>query len=428
MMNLLPNWLKPIAGAYLVGGCVRDLLLGRMPTDYDVVSLGDAPGCARTLAATVGGRIVEIGKPALRVWRVVAGRHIIDVAPAAGGSIAEDLQRRDFTINALAIHAATGEVIDITGGREDLAARTIRMVSSAAFRADPVRLLRAFRFAACLGFAIDPQTRAAIGREAELIGASAGERIREELFKLLAVTAAHAQVDGMRQAGLLQAIFPGLEPTQIEPSLQSLQALETILEGFPSFPQDLAERLSKEFPEHRRVLLKCAALLQSLGRTRKVGADRLAGALNRLRLSRRDADRLESLIRQNTFVGGLVAGARFSTTAEVHFLRTAGSLVPDFLILAMAMRSAGTVLPAELPRSGTALIIQLLWNYFFRYRPRALSPPPITGEDLIREFGLRPSPRFKEILDRVDEERVLRASFTRAEALELVRAYLEHHH
>lgn len=302
------------------------------------------------------------------------------------------------------------------------------MVSSAAFRADPVRLLRAFRFAARLGFAIDPQTRAAIGREAELIGASASERIREELFKLLAVTAAHAHVAGMRQAGLLQAIFPGLEPTQIEPSLQSLQALETILEGFPSFPQDLAERLSEEFPEHRRVLLKCAALLQSLGRTRKVGADRLAGALNRLRLSHRDADRLEFLIRPNTVVGELVAGARVSAATEVHFLRTAGSLVPDFLILAMAMRSAGTVLPAELPRSGTALIIQLLWNYFFHYRPRALSPLPITGEDLIREFGLRPSPRFKEILDRVDEERLLRASFTRAEALELVRAYLEHHH
>jgi hypothetical protein len=103
-------------------------------------------------------------------------------------------------------------------------------------------------------------------------------------------------------------------------------------------------------------------------------------------------------------------------------------LVPDFLILAMAMRSAGTVLAAELPLSGTAPIIQLLWNYIFRYRPKALSPPPITGEDLIREFGLRPSPRFKEILDRVDEERLLRASFTRAEALELVRAYLEHHH
>jgi tRNA nucleotidyltransferase/poly(A) polymerase len=426
-MDLLPNWLKPVAGVYLVGGCVRDLLLGRMPTDYDVAFRGDALGYARALAATVDGRIVEIGKPAFRVWRVVAGRHIIDVAPAAGGSIAEDLQRRDFTINALAIHAATGEVIDITGGREDLAARTIRMVSSAAFRADPVRLLRAFRFEACLGFTIDPQTRAAIGREAELIGASAGERIREELFKLLAVPAAHAQVAGMRQAGLLQAIFPGLEPTQIEPSLQCLQTLETILEGFPLFPPDIAERLSQEFPEHRRVLLKCAALLQSLGGAWKVGADRLAGALNRLRLSHKDTDRLEFLIRQNTLVDGLVAGARVSPAAEVHFWRTAASWVPDFLILAMAVRSSGTVLPAELPRSGTALIIQLLWNYFFRYRPKVLSPPPINGEDLIREFGLSPSPRFKEILDRVDEERLLRESLTRAEALELVRAYLENH-
>jgi tRNA nucleotidyltransferase/poly(A) polymerase len=424
-MHLPPNWLKPDAGAYLVGGCVRDLILGRMPCDYDVVILGDAEGYARSLAAALGVRIVAIGKPAFRVWRLVADRLVVDVAAAAGGSIANDLRRRDFTINALAIHSASGAVVDVSGGIEDLAARTIRMASAAAFRTDPLRLLRAFRLASQLGFAIDPHTGAAICREAHLIGASAGERIREELFKLLAATAAYAQVADMRQAGLLQAIFPEREPALIEPSLQILRALEAILEGFSALPPDLAARLTEEFPERRRVLLKCAALLQPPARPRKPAADRLPAALNRLRLSKKDAARLAALIRPNAFANECVARPAVSASAEVHFFRSAGDLTPDFLILALAARTAGAVLPAKPPQSGTASIVPLLRNYFFRHRPRLLAAPPLRGEDLIREFGLRPSPRFKQILDHIDHERLLRESFTRAEALELVRAYLD---
>jgi tRNA nucleotidyltransferase/poly(A) polymerase len=87
LKHLLPNWIRSGDGAYLLGGCVRDLLIGRKPTDYDFAVLGDAPAHAWLLASKVGGRVIEIGKPALRVWRVVTGKGIIDVAPATGGSL-----------------------------------------------------------------------------------------------------------------------------------------------------------------------------------------------------------------------------------------------------------------------------------------------------------------------------------------------------
>lgn len=414
-MNLLLNWLSGVAGAYLVGGCVRDLLLGRTPTDYDIVFLEDPDACARMLAAAAGGRVVEIGKSAFRLWRVVTAKEVIDVAPAAGANLTEDLYQRDFTINALAIHAATGQVIDVTGGRRDLSAGTIRMVSDAAFRADPIRLLRAFRFAAGLGFRVDPATRAAIARDAALIAQSAGERIRAELFKLLSAAAAYPQVVAMREAGLLQALFPALDPSGVDSELRTLQALEFSLNGFPSFPSDLAAGLNAEFQEQRRVLLKCAALLRPIVPLRQTDA------LARLRLSRRDAVRLERLMRPVPLPREFALGAVVSASEELRFFRAAGDLAPDFLMQALAVDPTDDARPAM----RTANILQMLHHYFFRYRPKALSPPPISGKDLIHEFGLRPSRRFKLILDLVDEARLAREAFTRADALALVRAHLD---
>jgi tRNA nucleotidyltransferase/poly(A) polymerase len=418
LTNLLPNWLRATTGAYLVGGCVRDLLLGRTPTDYDIAFQGDTPAYARLLASAAGGRVVEIGKPAFRIWRVVIGAHIIDVAPLAGGRLDEDLRRRDFTINAMAIDTATGQVIDITGGRADLSAGSIRMVSAAAFRADPIRLLRAFRFASRLGFAVDPQTLATISRDAGLIAQSAGERIRDELFKLLAATPAHPHVSAMQAAGLLQAIFPDVEPTAVEPALQSMRTLETILEGFPGLPPGLAARLSAEFQERRRVVLKCAALLRSIAPSRQ------GAAVDRLRLSKRDSSRMECLLRPQSLPQEPSPAAGMLTADALRFFQAAGDFAPDLLILEMAVGTVDAALPPAPPRAALAGILRMLRDYFYRYRPRALSPPALTGSDLLREFGLRPSPLFGEILDRVEAERLSRESFTRAEALELVRAHL----
>jgi poly(A) polymerase len=173
--------LPPAEDVFLVGGCVRDLLLGRRPADIDLVVTGDARAYAQRLAAARGGRMVDIGTPRFRLYRVAAAGQLIDVSPAAGADIREDLQRRDFTINSLALNIASGELIDIAAGREDLAAGVIRMVSDDAFRADPVRLLRAFRLAAQFNFSIEPRTLAAIAGDAARIAGSAGERLRAEL-------------------------------------------------------------------------------------------------------------------------------------------------------------------------------------------------------------------------------------------------------
>jgi tRNA nucleotidyltransferase/poly(A) polymerase len=420
MLAALPAYFQTCEEAYLVGGCVRDLLLGRPPADYDVAVLGDPRAYAQKLTAAAGGRIVEIGKPAFRLWRVVAPGAIIDVSAAAGASIAEDLRHRDFTINALALDITTGAIIDVTGGRQDLNAGTIRMVSAAAFREDPVRLIRAFRLQARFGFSIEPGTLAAIGRDASRIAGPAGERVRDEFFKMLAADRSAPALQGMARTGLLTALFPGLKGAGekgLERAVAVHQQLESLLSDLPACFPDTAEVLMRELTENRRILLKCAAVLSH--------APGISAIAQSLRLSRHDAARLEGLTRHHARALGILASPRPSPCEVTRFFRGVHAVLPDLLLNAAADLMAGPAAPAGRSQGFRSFTAELLHTYAFAYTPRLLSPPPISGNDLIREFGLKPSALFKHILDSIEEERLSRSEVGRAEALEMVRTYLK---
>ena len=142
-------------GVYLVGGSLRDALLGRTPLDYDIVVRENPLTFAGEIAAQRKGRLVFMGQPGRRLIRIVFKDTCWDVSAMKGRSIEEDLSRRDFTINALAYETATGKLIDISEGLDDFKKRRIRMVSASIFQEDPLRLLRAYRLAASLGFNLD---------------------------------------------------------------------------------------------------------------------------------------------------------------------------------------------------------------------------------------------------------------------------------
>ena len=206
--------LPPEDGAFLVGGCVRDLLIGKPPADYDVAVSSGPESYARRLAERHGGRPVAIGPARHRIFRVVAGDRVFDVSPLAGSSIAADLHNRDFTINAMAFDLTRQALIDPENGRADLRNRVIRMVSPAAFTRDPLRQLRAFRLAAQFTCRIEPQTVQAVKNGAGTITRGAGERIRTELLKMLAISKSVNLIEQMAACGLLFDILPELAPLQ----------------------------------------------------------------------------------------------------------------------------------------------------------------------------------------------------------------------
>jgi poly(A) polymerase len=205
--------------SYLVGGFVRDVVLKRDTADIDIAVATDALEIAPRIADALGGKFILLDE-ANRVGRVVimdkkapsGGHWQLDFSSFEGG-IEPDLGRRDFTIDAMAVdlaELAKGDVslIDPFNGRADLEGKIIRVVSGGAFQADAARLLRAVRLAAELDFTIDSQTEALIKRHSQLIAGIAGERVREELLRLLAIPRSEQILPYLDGLGLLTAIFP----------------------------------------------------------------------------------------------------------------------------------------------------------------------------------------------------------------------------
>ncbi len=198
--------------AWLVGGALRDRLLGRATADFDVAVEGDRAALARALARRAGGHAFVLSE-GFGGWRVVSRRRLwqVDLLPLAGDSIEADLGARDFTVNALAQPLRTSEVIDPFGGLADLEERRLRMVSPGAFEADPLRVLRLARLVAELDFAVEPLTRTAALEAAPGLERVSAERVFHELRRILTADHALRGLHEMDAVGATAVVLPELE-------------------------------------------------------------------------------------------------------------------------------------------------------------------------------------------------------------------------
>ncbi len=192
--------------AWVVGGAVRDRLLGRPVLDLDVAVAGDPRTLARHLAVVAGGPVFQLSGE-FGAWRVHAPDRAwqVDVTVLQGESIEEDLAQRDFTVNAIAEPVDGGRLVDPHDGARDLEQRCLRMVSEEAFDRDPLRVLRLARFAAGLGFEPEPATVAAAAKRAARIGDVAQERVFGELKQVVTSDGALEGLALMAQLGLTDA-------------------------------------------------------------------------------------------------------------------------------------------------------------------------------------------------------------------------------
>ena len=227
LIELFPALTKLPENSYVVGGAVRDLLIGRPPADVDVAS-HDPLACARAL----GRKTIRLGKGEhLEAWRVVDGPHVYDFAAILDGEIGADLARRDFTVNAMAIDLATGELLDPHGGRRDLEARAVRMVDPRNFDDDPLRMLKAVRMAVIHGFDVDPATIEAIRPRAKRITEVATERVTYELSLILSANALRKAIALLRESGLAEAL--GLRTPEVHEDAVPLAASLAIVVADP---------------------------------------------------------------------------------------------------------------------------------------------------------------------------------------------------
>lgn len=270
--------------SYVVGGCMRDLVLGREVNDVDVAVDGGTETLSRRFARECGGTFFWLDQERGHSRVVVKGGDGIvtfDFAPLRGEDILADLALRDFTINALAV-SLQGEpgLIDPLGGSADIREKVVRRCSESAFRDDPLRLVRAFRFAATLGFRIEDATLAAIPAHASLVANAAGERIRDEIFRILQVPEAGVIFGLMGQAGLLEVIF-GLESSRILQAAEPIDMVEKVVDSFSRAADETAEKIGMRMGVEAQsgvtvlTLMKLAAFIIAAGIAPRVSADRL---------------------------------------------------------------------------------------------------------------------------------------------------------
>ncbi len=395
--------------AFLVGGCVRDLLLNRPPKDWDIVTdaLPDRIMALFPKTHAIGKAfgiitvVPEEGPPVeVATYRADApytdGRHPTAVTFSDART---DAQRRDFTINALLLDPVSGELRDYVGGQADLAARLIRAIGdpTARFQEDHLRLLRAVRFAATLDFALDPATRAAIPPLASQIHRISAERIRDELFRLLTESQqAGAALQLLHDTGLLREILPevaamiGVEqPPEFHPEGDVFTHTRLMLDALPPRP---SLRLALAVLLHdvgKPPTAHYATLRDGTQRWRfeshaSVGADMARAILTRLRAPNALTEEVATIIAGHM----RLADAPKMRSAKLRRLLGSPLFADELELHRLDCISSHAQLD----------IYHFLQNAHAQFAAEPVLPPPlVTGRDLIA-LGHTPGPHFSEIL------------------------------
>jgi putative nucleotidyltransferase with HDIG domain len=449
---------------YLVGGYLRDILIGRPSLDIDLVTGEESLSYARTLAAHLQGSSFLMDE-AHQISRIVLREEAreIDVSTCTR-NIISDLKRRDFTINSLALDLVEfgqrGEVsfpsdlIDPLDGWQDLQSSLIRMNSEIVFGDDPLRLIRALRLSSSLGFILEENTADTIRKDASLLNRAAGERIRDELFAILTAKRSAAIVEKADALDLVGQIIPELKDLKgvtqdtyhhldvWRHSLLTLEMADEIV-GEPEtyfrvHLDELKVHVREQLEEgiSRASLLKFACLLHDIGKPKtrfldencrirffghpKVGAELAELISQRLRLSKRTSSTLSLVIREHMRPGFLVRQP-LTERATYRFIRDLGDEAIEVLLLSLADRLAarGPMFSKEELHSHKALVERLVKEYFDRKEKLAERSRLLTGDDLIEQFGLTPGPLIGRVLAELEEAEVTGKVANREEALEL---------
>jgi tRNA nucleotidyltransferase/poly(A) polymerase len=366
-------------GAWIVGGAVRDASLGVPVPEIDVAVTGEAEELARDLEREGAGRAVFLsrGRPGPRVFRV-AGRRPIDIAEIEGGSIAADLARRDFTVNAIAVDLQTGRVLDPFGGLRDLAHRRLRCVDPRNLLEDPLRALRAARLLATHSLRPDPETRAASRRARAGLRKVAAERVAGELSRLLGSIAAAPALSWAAGAGILTAAL-GLRVSDTR-ARQAARALRTL-------DDHATGRLPP--PQRRRLRLALLAWRLSLSprQTRRWLGER--------RWARQEAEEASRLM--------VLADAARTIEQRRNawqWILEAGPLAPD------ALRLLVRQYPHQKARASRLLRLARL----------PVKRVAVTGSDLLAWLGIRPGPAVGALLSQLRLQAAMGAVRNRREA------------
>ncbi len=396
-VSLLPE------GAFLVGGSVRDALLHRQADylDLDFVLPHQAIETARAIALHYKAGFVVLDAEH-QIARVVFNNATVDFAQQIGQTIHSDLHRRDFTINAIAYNPHSETLLDPLNGFADLERKTLCMIASENLKDDPLRLLRAYRQAAQLGFSLDLDTKHTIQALAPYLKTVAAERVRGELDCLLSLSEGTPLLQEAWVDGILGTWLPQVEAAQLK-QLQAIdQAAAQLHERWPEYSQLLFGWIKeKSTPGLHRSWFKATKLSQLL----PADPARAEAVLVQLKYSRAEQQAIISVLEGWQYLQQAVSAGTLTPRQQYYLFKRSGAGFVGVAVLGVAH---------ELP---PPVMGPLMERYLNPDDPVAHPRNLLSGRDLIQDLGLKPGPQIGQLLEAVQLAQAEGVVATRAEAL-----------
>ena len=436
---------------YLVGGAVRDLFLGKLTYDRDILVEGiDAKEFALKCSEIFDAKFIPLDE-INKIYRLVFKDKIncIDITNPLDNSLEKDLKRRDLTINSLAVNLNTLNLIDVTGGADDLNNKKINMISEQNFVDDPLRLLRIFRFHAILGFDIDKKLFTVIKKYKNLIHKPAVERVQYEIMKMFSGDYVFETLLLMDNCGMLEEIFPFVKELKFVPPNShhhldlfhhSVEAVKQITKIY-SESGDLVKKHmdSVDFGGFSRLThLKLAGFMHDIGKFSTwtiendrhrfikhddVGAKMSVNILKKLNFSNKQINYISSMIKFHIYPSQVMSGQDVTEKVMMRYIRKMDDNCIDNIILAKSDRlsARGPKITDDVVQNNLSSLNKLL-DYYLNVKD-SLKPLPklLDGNDIIKILNIKPSKQLGFILEKLHDAQLNGDVISKDDAINFVK-------
>ena len=443
---------------YLVGGILRDFILKREKEnpDFDFAIKSGAINFGRRLSKELKCGFVVLDKEhgSCRLVKKYGSLiYTFDFTDFRGKELEDDLLHRDFTVNAIALNLEEAlkdadfskALVDPYTGRNDIKKKIIRVVDNGAFVEDPLRILRAFSFSAILNYNIDKNTLKLAKLNRDKLVSVSGERIRDELFKILATDKAHDYFIALDKLKILDIIFPEIKKMRRigqgpyhhldvwQHTLETIKQLELIFKGVKN--EEILEYLHAEIcsQRKRKALLKFGAFLHDFGKPKtlrrekgritfhgheRVGLNIGEAIAKRLKLSNDEIYSLHKMILWHLRPGYLADTDSPTPRAKFRYFRDAGTEALSILLLSLAdQRSTKGPLTTFNAREKHEKVVAKLIKEYLKKGKEKVQPRFLNGNEIMKEFKLEPSPLIGKILSEIEELQAIGKIKNKKEAL-----------
>ncbi len=443
---------------YLVGGGIRDILLGKAPEnihDFDIIVTDEN---AKTFAEKFAQKYNVSALIPLdvenNIYRIVMEDKInyIDVTNPINNSLNDDISRRDLTINSVVYNIRTFEILDLYNGISDIKNKIIRGISEENFTDDPLRIIRAFRFASVLGFDIEEKTKSYINKHKDKILMPAVERRNCEILKLFGGKYADSVIETMDNMGIIDIIFPiMLDVKKVPPNTHHHLDLFHHSLSTVKFIQEIYETSSNEVKSHLEAIdfggdtrlahLKLAGFLHDIGkfstwtiedsgrhrfiRHDEIGADIAKGILKEQKFSKKQIEYISFIIRNHIYPSAVVSAPNISDKIYMRYVRKAGDNSIDLITVAKADRlsARGEAVTDDMVKENISNLNKLQ-NFYLKVKPTLVPLPKLLdGGQIMKIKNIKPSKELGMIISALTEAQQEGLVNTYAEAVEFVKNF-----